>query len=126
MSNELFRSLGIDLPQIIAQEIGPIVLAATLTRTATKPHPTRLNGSPIKSRTLNDCRGFIEQFSKRERENPKIQANDVKIILLGGTLPPGLVPEEGDEIFIEENNYKVQDLIDRDPAAATYTLQARL
>jgi len=136
MGNNLF---GANISGVIANALGSggpaPLLGLTLTQFTERPNPARALGKPLKTPTPYTSSGIEDQFSKRERERPEIQSNDVKILVLGDPLGNDadgnpVVPQEGDTIVFTDGVtagkvYNVQDLLERDPDAATYLVHAR-
>lgn len=116
---------GLDIAGIVADAIGPGVLDATLTKeVAGNRTEGSLTGGMNAVPTNYGCRGFVDDYSASQIDGTLIRENDHKVTLLGGTLPSGVIPQQGDEILIEGTTYEVIK-VKRDPAAATYTCQAR-
>jgi len=129
MGNKLF---GVNISGIIKKNIGPGVLAATLTRVGKTQDQEAgsLTGPPTSADPdIYPCRAFTESFSLRdigtEVSGVKIKADDRRITIIGDTLPSGIVPQASDTIFIESQTFKVLGMLNRDPAAATYQIHAR-
>ena len=131
MTNGLFEVDGVDVAGLVAEHLGPRVLPAALLKPGAPggrdpDNPTRVlpDGAP----TSHPCRGFIEDFRSADIDGTLIKAGDRKITLLAGTLPAGVVPDCGvgrDRITIEGGTWTAHRLVSRDPAAATYVIQAR-
>ena len=125
MGNELF---GVDIAGIIADEVGDGLLDVELTiyergnRT-----PGNLTGgrskTPVDPKPVR--KGFWEDYTPNQIDGDQIQLNDRKAVLIGGTIPAGVVVAKGDKITIEGATLTVQRLQSRDPAAAVYTYQCR-
>lgn len=127
MANNLF---GADIRGNIARAIGPNVLPAILKKIKRVPNPNKLTGPPLEDIKTFQCRGFVEMFSERAQSRENVLEDDRRVILIGGTLPDGIFPEQGDTILIEDVDraqrpFIVMSLIDRDPDAATYTVHVR-
>lgn len=75
-------------------------------------------GSPVS----HPCKALVDDFSDFRRSASGIPANDRKIIVLGATV--SVVPKVGHTITVEGRTWAVV-AVSRDPAAATYELQAR-
>ncbi len=123
MGNPLF---GVNISKIIADVVGPGVLAATLikvtpgTRTA-----GQLTGGTNPTETSYSCRGFIDSKAKRNAKGSLTEDGTEKVVLIGDTISGGTVaPAVNDKVTIEGSTYYIEH-VDRDPAAATYTLKAR-
>lgn len=131
MGTELFASDGIDVAALVAEHLGPRVLPCMLIKPGVTPardpdNPTLAPqpGAP----TEHPCRGFIEDFSTHSFEGTLIAAGDRKVTLLGDTIAGGAVPEGGinkDRVTVEGKTWVIHRVLARDPAGATYILQAR-
>jgi len=71
------------------------------------------------------CLALVEHYSTFSIANSLATAQDRKISIFGGSLPTGVVPTSGDKVIAEGVTYHVQELTDRDPAGAMYTVKAR-
>jgi predicted secreted protein len=123
MGNPLF---GVDISGIIRDNIGPGVLAATLTRSTPG---TRTTGDPTGGTNPTEqnfaCRGFIDSQAQRDLSGSLVDDGTKIVVLIGDTINGGAtVPVVGDTITIEGTVYDIE-VIDRDPAAATYTCSVR-
>jgi hypothetical protein len=123
MGNQLF---GVDIAGIIATAVAPGLLPATLTQFAPGAQPTRRTEAPPQVATAHSCRGIWEDYDPdMVRDSALILAGDRKALLIGDTLPAGVVPKQGDTITIEGITLVVIRMESRDPAAATYLVQCR-
>lgn len=121
MGNPLF---GIDISKLIHDNISPGVLAATLVKRAnTARTPGSLSGGLNPSSTSYSCRGFIDSKQKRFIDGTLVTDGAENIVLIGDSIV-GAVPEIGDRVTIEGRTFVVEQL-DRDPAAAVYTLSCK-
>lgn len=123
MGNPLF---GINISGIIADKIGPGVLPATLVKrtngTRTSGH---LTAGTNPTEASYSCKGFIDTKQRRNREGTLVADGTETILLIGDTINGGsTAPEIGDQVTIEGVTYIIENL-DRDPAAATYSLISR-
>lgn len=120
------KLFGLDIAKLVADSIKSAgdVLPATLIKvtagTRTTPtggtHPTE-QGYPAK--------GVISDYTDRERAATEIKSSERKILLLGASLPPGIVPVPGDKITIEDRTYRISvDGVSRDAASAAYRCRA--
>lgn len=119
------KLFGVDIAKELAKGMAKGLLQATLIRvipgTRSSSAPTAGTNSTKQS---SPCKGFIQDYSASQFDGTSIMKGDRKVILLGGTLPSNVVPTPGDEVTIEGKKYDVVT-VKRDPAAATYELQAR-
>ena len=116
---------GINIAKLIADNVGPGVLDAILTKVTDGTRtPGDLTAGLNPTTADYTCKGFVDDYSAYQVDGTLIKANDHKVTLLGGTLQGGIVPQQGDKVFIENTTYEIVK-VKRDPAAATYLCQAR-
>lgn len=126
MGNKLF---GVDIAKLVAQNIGPGVLDATLTKVSAG---TRTSGSLTAGTnpTTTDyaCKGFLDSQAVRFINGTLVREGSKVVVLIGDTISGGTIaPAPGDRITIEGTEYVIptDGTIDRDPAAATYVCEVR-
>lgn len=120
MGNKIF---GTDIAGIVAKEIAPGLLPATLYIRATQARGQRLTaGNKGQPETVNGARGIWEDYRPSEIGD-QIAAEDRRAMLIGDTIPEGKLPKEGDEIEIAGQRLFVIRLESSDPAEATYRFQ---
>jgi len=122
-SNPLF---GIDIAAIIDANISPGVLPAVLIkRTSGVRTPGALTAGTNAIDVETPCRGFIDSKAKAKLPLELIHAGTEVVLLIGNSIAGGsIVPDQGDRVRIEGTTYTI-DRLDRDPAAATYSLVCR-
>lgn len=119
---------GIDIAGIVAREIGPGVLPATLILPAplgARDEDDLLSGPTRGASTRLSCRGFKQNYNPREIDGSLIKSEDIRILLIAGTIEGGSEPVDNCSVEIEGTLYNIPRVEDRDPAGATFTLQAR-
>lgn len=125
MGNPLF---GVNISGIIKDNIGPGVLSATLIKfTPGTRTPGQLTGGTNPTSVSYSCRGFIDRQANKDIRGTLIDDGNVVIVLIGDTIDGGnaaSAPEGGDHVTIEGTTYVI-GVVDRDPAAATYTFSAK-
>jgi hypothetical protein len=116
--------LGEDIAQVVADELGPIVLAATLT-VITQGSRTdgQLTAGPAQTTANYTARGWWEDYAVNQIDGDLVRVGDRRAVLLGATIEGGIVPGPGMQVTIEGTTATVIRLERRDPAAATYQLQ---
>lgn len=123
--NKLF---GVDIAKIVNKEIAPGLLDATLTKST---YGSRTSGDLTSGQSETSksypCKGIVSRYSDEEINGTTILKSDRKILLIGNSIDKGnVVPEPGDQIFIESSTYEIQeDGVNRDPAKATYSCHSR-
>jgi len=127
MGTALFANLGVDIAQIIADNMGESLLPAVLKKQSNTGVPDPSNEFNVPTTSVDiDCRGFVEQFPDNVIDGTKIKVEDRKIILLGDTIDNGnTVPDINDIVVIEDREWTIVGPAKRDPAAATYEFQGR-
>lgn len=116
---------GVDIAGVIAQAMGPGLLAATLIKVFPGTRTSgNLAGGTNASTLSYPARGFTESYRASQIDGDLVRRGDRKVVLLGATIPGRVVPEAGDRLTIEGRTFSVVR-VERDPAAATYTLQVR-
>lgn len=126
MGNPLF---GIDVSGLVKTHVAGGLLDATLVKiTPGTRTPGSLTGGTNPTSASHACKGIITRQARRNQDGTLVGDGSVEIMLVGDTINNGATaPELGDEIVIEGATYKIGEdgAIDRDPAAATYTITAR-
>lgn len=115
---------GIDIAGIIAQEIGPGVLDATLIVVTPGTRSTNSTAGTNPTTVSISGKGFIEDYEDNQIDGTLVKKGDRRITLIANTFAGLPVPKSNDKIEIENATYTIQR-VKRDPAAATYTCQSR-
>jgi hypothetical protein len=110
---------NIDLPGIINSAMGSLVLDATITPSTRTPDGQ--GGQTLNYGTPVAAKGFVDTYSDFARLSG-VPATDRKIIILAASTTA--VPKQGDRVTIEGRTYDII-AVNKDPASATYELQAR-
>jgi len=118
---------GADIAGKILQNLGPLVFDLTLTKVEAGTRGSSLTAGTEPSRTNYTVKGFVDSYTDRQIADSLVQQGDRKIIILGASLPDGVVPEPADEVTDEAGTtfVIVEDGVRRDPAGATYECQSR-
>lgn len=114
---------GVDMAGKINEELGPLVFDITLTVVTVGTRVASTEGTQPTEAT-HTVKGFVGDYKDREIDGEIIQRGDRKVIILGGSLPSGVVPKQNDKTTIGGETRRIQN-IQRDPAAATYKCQVR-
>lgn len=123
MGNNLFNA---NISGLLAKHLGPklaqmyLIKVVPGTRDTTDPSA----GLPLTRRTV-PCKGILEDFKLSQIDGTIIQKGDRMALILGDTLPKGIVPEANDEFKAEGKVHTVVGIPTRDPDAASYILQLR-
>lgn len=111
------------LPGVFAAAFTPLFRDGTLKVPGTPTSDGQggtIPGTPVSKA----CKVLVEDYSDFRRQALGIPANDRKIIVLADSIADGAVPAPGYTITAEGRDWSVISVA-RDPAAATYELQAR-
>lgn len=110
---------NIDLPGIINDAMGGLVLDATIS-VSTRSSDGQ-GGQTLSYENPVAAKGFTDTYSDFQRLSG-VPATDRKIVILAAST--SVVPKEGDRVTIEGRTYDVIS-VNKDPASATYELQCR-
>ena len=125
---------GLDIAAIVKNAMASSVLAATLTKRTAGTRGADPTAGTNPTEVSYACRGFIDSQAGKNRAGELVRDKTVRIVLLGDTIDngSGIAPEPGDTVSIEGRTYTIEgglgtqsSVIERDPAAATYTFSAR-
>lgn len=115
-----------DIANIANDALGGILLDVTVTpKVVTSIRPGKLADTWPTSGTASG-KGFTEDYGDFARSSG-IPATDRKVIILAKSLLAGgveLAPKRGDRVVAEGRTYDVIE-VKRDPAGATWEIQAR-
>lgn len=122
MGNKLF---GKDIAGVINAKLGPLLLPLTFVKVVSGARdPANPSAEAPKSQTSYPCRGILDSYRDSQYDETIIKRGDRKALILGDSLPTGIIPQPSDKVVAEGRVYNVVG-VDRDPDAATYTLQVR-
>lgn len=116
---------GLDIAKIVNDSINQAggLVPGTLTKvTAGTRTPGSLTGGTNPTTTSHSFQGILEEGERRMPDT--LQTVKGKFVLiLGASISPAAVPSTGDRVTIEGSEHDLVELIERDPAAATYTFR---
>jgi hypothetical protein len=111
---------GAGIAQAINNGLGPLVFDQILYKVASvrdSLNPTKIDIV----RTPHGCKGFVAGNQVRDEAGTLVRMENNSIIILGASLPTGIVPAPGDEIEAEGRTFVIVEKgVSRDPAGATY------
>ena len=122
MGSKLF---GTDIAAIVAKEIAPGLLDATLWIRPEQGQRDPNNLTAGRQRdpvAVHGAKGIWEDYRPSEIGD-LIRGEDRRAMLIGDTIPEGKLPKEGDDIEIDGQRLTVVRLESADPAKATYRFQ---
>lgn len=117
---------GLDIAGIVNDAITTAggVLDGTLTKvTPGTRTPGTITGGTNPGTANHAFKGFLSNSTRIRRDNTLVEVSGEFLSILGASLPSGVVPEPTDIANIESTNYRLIELMDRDPAAALYTFR---
>jgi hypothetical protein len=117
---------GVDLAGEIADAMGDGLLPGRLKHYTYGSRTTgSLSDGQAASFRRYNFRGIQTDYKTTEIDGTRVIRGDKRVLIIGGTLPSGIVPGPDDEVEIEGRTLRIVALERRDPAAATYVVQAR-
>jgi len=122
MGNNLF---GAGIAGELASELGPLFPKYKLQKrsVANRVAGSLTSGKKVSFRSFT-CRGILSAYAEDRIDGTNVKSGDRKVLILGDTLPKGVVPQPGDRIQAEGSTFTIIE-VGRDPDAATYTCQVR-
>lgn len=112
---------GIDIAGEIAQAFSGQLVIGTLTKVVSGTRtPGNLTGGTNPTTSSHSFEGFIENRTNKRRDGTLVSSTGEFVTILGASVSPSAVPEQGDGINIESVDYRIIEITGRDPAAATY------
>jgi len=122
MGNHLF---GKDIAGVINAKLGPLLLPLTLIKvTSGARNPAEPSAGTTLTEANHPGRGILDSYRDSQYDDTIIKRGDRKALILGDSLPAGVIPVPSDKLVIEGREYNVIG-VERDPDAATYTCQVR-
>lgn len=122
MGNKLF---GKDIAGVINAKLGPLLLPLSLVKVVSGArNAAEPSAGSNPTQTSYPCRGILDSYRDSQYDETIIKRGDRKALILGDSLPTGVVPQPSDKVVAEGRVYNVVG-VDRDPDAATYTCQVR-
>ena len=82
----------------------------------------RIAGTPV-TWAPHACRGWRDQFTQDTVDGTLIRATDARVMIIAGSL--AIEPTTSDRVTVNGVTYTVIVGVKRDPAGATWELQAR-
>lgn len=122
MGNNLFNA---DIAGKLAAAMGPLLASMSLIKVVPGTRsPTDPSAGTNPTRRTFPCKGILDSYRTSQFDETIIKRGDRKALILGNTLPVGVIPEPNDEVKAEGSTFTVV-AVERDPDAATYTCQVR-
>lgn len=116
------KLFGIDIAATVARAMGGGLLPVTLTKVSPGSRTSgQLAAGTNPTEAQHSCRGMKDTL-RSIRADSIVEDATAVVLILGGTLPAGVVPTVNDKVLVEGNIHTILK-VDRDPAAATYTCQ---
>lgn len=120
-TSDLFANLGVDIAAIINAEMGPMMPDAVLTKRTPGTRGADVTAGNNETSVDYPCKGMRAGQTTR-MDGSLIRKKVPTVTLLGDSLPPGIVPEPGDQVTIEGATYFITSVV-ADEAQATYLLE---
>lgn len=120
------KILGTDIAGIVNEVLGPVLLSGTLVKKTTGTRTAgALTAGTNPTSTTYRFRGIYEPLATKYVDDTIIRATDSAVLILGDSLPSGIVPVSSDTITLEGRTTTVVALLERDPDAASYLYAVR-
>jgi hypothetical protein len=115
---------GIDVPGIVGAGLDGLAVDATLhVVTQGSRTPGDLGGGLNPTEADVGCRGYETDYEDSEIDGRKILRTDRRVVIFASSLG-ATIPKKDDKVTIGGTEYRIH-AVNRDPAGATYHLQAR-
>lgn len=126
MGNKLFSTDGVDIAKTIAQELGPRLLPLRLVKVTpgTRTAGSSTSGTNPTTRSF-PCRGMRDDTQLSRFPETLVGQATGAVLILGDTLPTGVVPAAGDRVLVEGSEVPITGQLARDPDAAAYLMGVR-
>lgn len=122
MGNNLF---GANISGQLFAALGPLLPAVKLLKTVQGTRdPSDPSAGTSPTTATYTGRGILDSYRTSQIDETIIQQGDRKVLILGDSLPSGILPDTGDKVEAEGRVFTVI-AVERDPDAATYTCQVR-
>lgn len=118
------KLFGVDIAKIVNDAVKAAggVLPGTLTKvTAGTPTAGNLTGGTNPTTDVYGFQGFVERKTQVREGRTLVGLPVERVTIFGGSLPEGIEPTTKDRVAIEGAQYRIVEILDRDPAGATYT-----
>lgn len=115
---------GADIAGKILKGLGPLVFDVTLKSTTQGARGVALTGGTNPSSVDYTVKGFVSDYTEYQIDGTIIQKGDRVVVILGASLPDGVIPKPDDQVVAEGKTGVVIN-VTRDPAGATYQCQWR-
>lgn len=124
MGNKLF---GVNISGLIKQHVAPGLLPVVITRDAYGARdPDNLTGGQAKTvAPVTGVRGFWDKLPRTPPPGVEFEQNDRIALLIGDTIPAGGKPRKNDAITIAGHTLYMVQLVENDPADATFAYLCR-
>lgn len=118
---------GIDIAAEINKgfsQAGGLVSGTLTSRTPGTRTPGNLTAGTNPSTNTHTFQGFLEKGERRIPGTRSVQQGDF-VTILGASITPAIEPSPGFKITIEGGTFDIVEIVERDPAAATYVCRVQ-
>lgn len=120
------KLFGIDIAGLVHRNLSHHLTPGTIT---SRVEGARSTTDPTAGRTITETsrtfRGILSEFEEFRYRNTQVKHGDKQCMLIAGSIEPYADPQVNDRLSIEATTYSVVGILERDPAAATFTLHVR-
>lgn len=111
---------GVDIAQEIATAFSGLLVPGTLTkRTVGTRTPSQLTAGTQPTEVAHTFEGILEVRQVRRTDQLGSQPASV-LTIIGKSMSPAADPEVGDRVLFEGLTMDISEILERDPAAATF------
>lgn len=119
------KLFGIDIAKIANKALAPGLLPVKLIKiTQGQRSESNPTAGPAQARKTYAGRGVVLDYKLGQFDGDLVQKGDRRVLILGASLPSGVIPETSDLILVEGKDSPIVR-VTRDPASASYDCQVR-
>ena len=112
---------GFDIAAEVASAFEGQLITGTLIKVSAGARtPGALTGGANPTEASYSFNGIIMERSDTRKNGTLVSEGGQSALVLGGSLPAGIIPEQNDKIVLEGTTFRIIEVPKRDPAAATY------
>lgn len=121
------KLFGVDIAGEIAKGFaaaGGLAPGVLIKETPGTRDPNNLTAVPEPTQARSTFQGYLEQGQMRLPGSRAVVTGDF-VFILGASVAPFVVPSVNDKVEIEDAEWELTELMERDPAAASYLFRVQ-
>lgn len=115
---------GLDVKGLVADALAGQLVPGTLVETVVGARTGDVTAGRAQTAVNHSFEGVLDDYETDEVDGTTVQAGDRRVLVIAGSLVSPVVPQPNWNVTIEGQTYRVTRVL-RDPAAATWELNAR-